>query len=845
MTKNLALIFVSVTLSFICFSQPPTINSFTPASGSVGTIVVINGNNFNTTPENNVVYFGAVKATVSAASAISLTVTVPKNASFFPITVTNKTNGLTSYSSKPFLVTFPGGDNNFTINSFDNGSLFATDENPGEVAIGDFDLDGKPDIVSKSYIPADGLSIFRNTSLHGSISFAPRLEIPDPGNGVSNSICLGDINGDGLLDIVTTSAGRVSVFKNQSTPGVISFATPFNYTNNLQNVGCVRINDLDKDGKPDIIANAMGAIFVFKNNSTIGALSLANPVTVAAAANNTNTIEQFDVADLDADNNAEIIIAYYTRDTISILRNLGTPGSFSFASPVYYNTGFSSNPGQLSIADMDNDRLPDIVYSSNMQDRIGFLKNNSTAGTISFTPLSSIVNQYLTYVVATADLNGDGKIDLAANYPTFFQISVFKNSNTPCNINFDPKVNLDGDGSNEIALNDLNGDGKPDIVINKRVSNFLKVYKNTIGQTIQSCAGSNISISSSVTGSVYQWQQNSGGGYVDITNGSNYSGTNTSTLQINNLPLAWNGYKYHCIVGTDTSNVIALSVNTAIMPSITISSCPTPVCAGHSTTLTAVSLNGGTNPAYQWQDSTSMAGWLNIANATSSTLTYTPSANGNKIRCVITSSYSCANPASVTSNTLVLQVNSLVTPVVAIAGNTTVNQGQSTTLTAIVTNGGTNPLYQWQDSTNASSWTNIPGAVTSTLVYFPTQTGAKIRCRVTGNGICAAPQPGVSNVVVLMVNNITGINVVSASNYGIRYYPNPVKTILIIDSLKAMDKWQTIDIITADGKQKVISKNITGFSRIAINVEKLSGGLYVAVLNRREGPGVYLKLIKK
>ena len=96
-----------------------------------------------------------------------------------------------------------------------------------------------------------------------------------------------------------------------------------------------------------------------------------------------------------------------------------------------------------------------------------------------------------------------------------------------------------------------------------------------------------------------------------------------------------------------------------------------------------------------------------------------------------------------------------------------------------------------------------------------------------------------------MVNNITGINVVSASNYGIRYYPNPVKTILIIDSLKAMDKWQTIDIITADGKQKVISKNITGFSRIAINVEKLSGGLYVAVLNRREGPGVYLKLIKK
>jgi hypothetical protein len=55
----------------------PTISSFTPTSGTVGTTVTITGTNFNTTAGNNSVYFGATKASVSAATATSLTVTVP------------------------------------------------------------------------------------------------------------------------------------------------------------------------------------------------------------------------------------------------------------------------------------------------------------------------------------------------------------------------------------------------------------------------------------------------------------------------------------------------------------------------------------------------------------------------------------------------------------------------------------------------------------------------------------------------------------------------------------------------------------------------------------------------
>lgn len=91
----------------LAHAQVPTISSFTPASGPVGTTVTINGTNFSTTLANNIVFFGATKATVLTATAIKLTVTVPVGATYQPFTV--MVGGLTSYSSKPFDITFTSG----------------------------------------------------------------------------------------------------------------------------------------------------------------------------------------------------------------------------------------------------------------------------------------------------------------------------------------------------------------------------------------------------------------------------------------------------------------------------------------------------------------------------------------------------------------------------------------------------------------------------------------------------------------------------------------------------------------------------------------------------------------
>jgi len=153
---------------FASFAQVPTIASFTPTSGPIGTSVNITGTNFSATPANNIVYFGATRATVSAATITQLTVTVPIGATYQPITVL--TNGLIAFSTKPFVVTFNGVPG-ITATSFAAKVDFATGTNPYSVSIGDLDGDGKANVAVVNYTTGT-VSVFRNTCSVGSISYA-------------------------------------------------------------------------------------------------------------------------------------------------------------------------------------------------------------------------------------------------------------------------------------------------------------------------------------------------------------------------------------------------------------------------------------------------------------------------------------------------------------------------------------------------------------------------------------------------------------------------------------------------------------------------------------------------
>ena len=107
---------------------------------------------------------------------------------------------------------------------------------------------------------------------------------------------------------------------------------------------------------------------------------------------------------------------------------------------------------------------------------------------------------------------------------------------------------------------------------------------------------------------------------------------------------------------TAASNVIKVSLDNMVTPTITISGNVTVRQAG-STTTHVTATHTGTGPLYQWMDSTSLHTWRNITAGTDTILSYIPGKTGDRIRCKLTSNAGCVTTNIVYSEPLTFTVN--------------------------------------------------------------------------------------------------------------------------------------------------------------------------------------------
>lgn len=442
---------------------PPVITSFAPASGPAGTLVTITGTGFDPVAENNIVYFGAVKAEIVGGTATSLSVHVPLGASFEPVTV--DAHNLTAFSSQPFLVTFSGGGS-ITPNTFKSVFTIA-DQSKGnqDIRLSDIDGDGKVDVVISAYgadnSADNSLFIYRNTSSGSALSFSAPYGIK---YGQFGSLAVGDLDGDGKTDIVVSGQDSLVAFRNISTPGNISFA--LNYTNRNQTSSSLALADLDGDGKTDLIASGS----IYRNTSDSGAFSFSDPVQINPGGG-FNIV----VADLDGDGKPDLIGPGY--DGLNILRNNSTKGNLIFSGatipPVYMH-------GAVAAGDIDGDGKIDLIETDNSGSKVGVLRNTSSGGVISFDKDAQFITVSTPYGVQVSDLDGDGKLDIATVLIDY-SISVLKNLSVPGKIVFQPEVKyIPGyyNGTHLLSVDDLNGDGKNDIVAISESDRSVRVHVN-------------------------------------------------------------------------------------------------------------------------------------------------------------------------------------------------------------------------------------------------------------------------------------------------------------------------------------------------------------------------------
>ncbi len=469
----------------------PTITSFSPISAKPGDAVTLTGTNFNTTPANNIVFFGATRATVTAATATSATVTVPTGATYAPITLLNTGTSLAAYSLSNFTPKFSPAKTGITATDFATKVDFATGTNPYSLAIGDLDGDGKPDLAVANQLSST-VSIYRNTSTSGSISsgsFATKQDFTT-GN-LPVSVVIGDLDGDGKPDLAVAnqSSNTVSVFRNTATSGSInsgSFAAKQDFATG-SSPQSLSIGDLDGDGKPDLaVANRVSNnVSILRNTAMSGSIGSGS---FAAKQDFATGSEPYSVAigDLDGDGKPDLVVSNLNSQNVSIFRNTSTSGSIgsgSFAAKQDFATG--SEPSTLSIGDLDGDGKPDLVVANQTSDNVSILRNTATSGSInsgSFAAKQDFATGSRPISLSIGDLDGDGKPDLAvANYNSA-TLSVLRNTAISGSIgsgSFAAKQDFaTGTGPLSVAIGDLDGDGKPDLAVANYSPYTVSVLRN-------------------------------------------------------------------------------------------------------------------------------------------------------------------------------------------------------------------------------------------------------------------------------------------------------------------------------------------------------------------------------
>jgi uncharacterized protein (TIGR03437 family) len=335
--------------------------------------------------------------------------------------------------------------------SFQAPAFYAIGNRPGSLGVAPLQ-DGNTLLVS-----ADGLTgnpWITIVSPQG-VPGAPALTLL---GGSPTGVAAADLNGDGQPDAVVVGGSGVSVVLSKGG----AYQAPVKYSLTDSSPQAVAIGDLNKDGKPDIVvANIEGSVSVLLGN---GDGTLRSPSS-AAVDQNASSIA---LGDFNGDGKLDAAVAAYGSDegTQGSITVLSGNGNGTFQSPLTLTvTGFHLEA--VATADLNGDGMLDIAAVG-----VGTSRQTATLAVFlgqtggKFQPARTFPIQASGVTeggIAIGDLNGDGRLDIVA-FTYGQKIDVLLGDGLG---GFHEAATLPTSlaaNNAALALADINGDGKLDIV---------------------------------------------------------------------------------------------------------------------------------------------------------------------------------------------------------------------------------------------------------------------------------------------------------------------------------------------------------------------------------------------
>jgi hypothetical protein len=467
-------------------------------------------------------------------------------------------------------------------------------------------------------------------------TFALQANAPSTGAGSNPiNVAIADINGDGKLDALTA-----------------------NYYNGTLGV---------------LLGNGAGG-FALQNTIPTGGNS--GPYSIATA-------------DVNGDGNLDALIANNNSSTLSVLLGDGM-GGFGLQNTI--STGAGSFPRGVTIADVNGDGKPDALTANYNLSTLGVLLGDGAGGFTLQNAISTGANSG-PYNIATADVNGDGKLDaLTTNYSGITLGVLLGNGAGGFALQATPSTGASGRPIG-LAIADINGDGKLDALT-------TSINSGTLGVLLGNGAGGfalQNSISTGANSNPYSIAvaDVNGDGKLDALTANNLSSTlgvllgngaggftlqNAISTGASSFPRGVaiadvNGDgKPDALAANYNSSALGVLLNTTVYAAPTLTSLnPNPAAVGTSVTLTGQNLSSATGVSFNGTAATTFA----VVNATTITATVPTGATSGPV--TVTTGGGTSGGVQLTVTT---------TPTVTTATPTNITTTSATLGAAITSNGG-------------------------------------------------------------------------------------------------------------------------------------------------------------
>ncbi len=298
---------------------------------------------------------------------------------------------------------------------------------------------------------------------------------------VSEDIALGDLDGDGYLDVVVANHGadETNVFYlNDGEGGFDEGSEIFSDRNNAKGIA---LGDLDGDGDLDIVVANYRQTNKFYLNNGMGGFDAGSDISSSDGGNESNDIA---LGDLDGDGDLDVVVANRSRPNRVYLNNGVNDGMVDFDEGSDISSDERSSQG-IALGDLDGDGDLDVVIA-NYYNAPGyginrFYLNNGLGGFNEGFDISPD-DDHESMAIALGDLDGDGDLDVvvANYYETInkFYLNNGVNNDGMLTFHAGSDISFSQENSTDIALVDLDGDGYLDVVVANYYETTNRFYLN-------------------------------------------------------------------------------------------------------------------------------------------------------------------------------------------------------------------------------------------------------------------------------------------------------------------------------------------------------------------------------